>query len=774
MLERASNVIRGGVRDPVPHDSARKHVRGTAPYVDDIPTPSNCVHLALGLSERAHAKIVAMDLSAVRAIPGVVGVFTAADIPGVNDASPIAGDDPLFAESETVYHGQPLFAVAATDRRTARRAVRQASVTYQDLPAVFSIDEALSANSLFGEPRRMQRGDPEQALSTAPHRLCGKIEMGGQDHLYLEGQIALAQSAEDGAVKVWSSTQHPTEVQHNVAKVLRLPDAAVDVEVRRVGGGFGGKETQPAIFAAIAALAASSLGRPAKLRLDRDDDMIVTGKRHDVKIHYDVGFDDEGRIMALDVCHAFRCGCSTDLSHAIADRGMFHADNAYYLPDIRITSYRCRTNTVSATAFRGFGAPQGMAGIERIIHEIAHFLGLDPFDVRKVNLYGDAPRNVTPYQMEVTEQVLPSLMETLCERADYRRRRAEIANFNAEAGVFRKGIALTPAKFGISFTATHLNQAGALVHVYTDGSVHLNHGGTEMGQGLNIKVAQTVAETFCIDLERVHISPTDTGKVPNTSATAASSGSDMNGMAARRAALEIRDRLTKFAAELYQAQTDEVEWRAHEIVVNGEAMSWNELIKRAYLARTSLSSTGYYATPSIHYDPENYRGRPFFYFAHGAAVSEVTIDSLTGEYRIDRVDILHDVGHSLNPAIDRGQIEGGFVQGAGWLTMEQLWWDGKGRLGTHAPSTYKIPTASDRPPVMNIDLWDASGDHAETIFRSKAVGEPPLMLAISVLEALQTAVGSFARASEEMVWLDAPATPEAVLMAIETAKGRST
>lgn len=764
------NDVNGAAGTPTAHDSALKHVAGRAPYTDDVPVPVNCLHLALGLSDRPHANLLSLDLDRVRTAEGVEAVFTAEDVPGVNDASPFAGDDPLFAEGKVVFHGQPWFVVAAMNRRAARRAARLAEVTYEDLPAVLTIDEALAAQSFVSDSKRMQRGDPTAALTTAPHRLQGAIEMGGQDHLYLEGQVSLALPEEDGGVKIITSSQHPTEVQHNVAKVLGLPDNAVSVEVRRMGGGFGGKETQPAIFAAIAALVASKTGRAAKICLDRDDDMIITGKRHEFRIDYNVAFDDDGRISGLDVVQAARCGCSTDLSNAIADRAMFHADNAYYLPSVRVLSHRCRTNTVSNTAFRGFGGPQGMLGIERIIHRIAAHLGRDPFEVRKANLYGPAPRDMTPYGMAVSEPVLAKLLGELGERSDYQSRRADIDAFNADGGSFRKGIAITPVKFGISFTTTHLNQAGALIHVYTDGSVHLNHGGTEMGQGLFVKVAQVVAETFAIDIDRIAVSATHTGKVPNTSATAASSGSDLNGMAARRAALVIKERLTRFAAEMHQAHAEEVEWQRNRIVVRGETMTWETLIKQAYLARTSLSSTGFYATPEIHYDASLMQGRPFYYFAHGATVSEVIVDSLTGEYRIERVDILHDVGKSLNPAIDRGQIEGGFIQGAGWLTMEELWWDDKGRLRTHAPSTYKIPAASDRPAVMNIDLWEAAGDHAETVFRSKAVGEPPFMLAISVFEALQMAISSFAATPDTIYWLDAPATPEAVLMAIEAMK----
>jgi xanthine dehydrogenase large subunit len=608
-------------------------------------------------------------------------------------------------------------------------------------------------------------------LKAAPRRISGTLRMGGQDHLYLEGQIAYAVPAEAGDMVVYASTQHPSEVQYNVAKVLGLPEHAVTVEVRRMGGGFGGKESQPSLIAVIAALAAQKTGRPAKLRLDRDDDMILTGKRHDFRIDYDVGFDHDGRITGVRFDQAARCGYSVDLSPGIADRAMFHADNAYRLPNAVIHSRRMKTHTVSNTAFRGFGGPQGMMGIERVIDEIAFALGRDPLDIRKANFY--PPRGgITPYHQEVTDSIIMEMVEDLEASSEYRARRAACREFNRKNPVLKKGIALTPVKFGISFTKLHLNQAGALVHLYKDGSVALNHGGTEMGQGLMVKVAQVVAEEFQIDIERVKITATTTGKVPNTSATAASSGSDLNGMAARNAAQTIKQRLIAFAAEHYHVPQDQVVFLPNRVRIGNKEVRFADLAMQAYLGRVSLSSTGFYATPSITWDAAKQRGRPFFYFAYGAAVSEVVIDTLTGENRLLRVDIVHDVGRSLNPAIDLGQIEGGYIQGLGWLTTEELWWDQSGNLKTHAPSTYKIPTANDRPDDMRIRLW--KGDNrAETIYRSKAVGEPPLMLALSAFAAIVDAV---AAAGDYKVFphLDAPATAERILMACGDVKRRGT
>ncbi len=764
--------ITGGVRQAMVHDSAAKHVSGAAAYVDDIPELPGTVQVLVGMSERAHARILSLDLDAVRAAPGIVAVLRAADIAGVNDASPVAGDDPVFAEAIVEYAGQSIFAIAAESIAEAQAALKLARVVYDDEPAVLTIRAALDADADLLPPHTMTLGDAEAALAAASHRLAGEITAGGQDHFYLEGQVAYAVPGEDRDMLVHSSTQHPSEVQHVVAKVLGLADHAVTVEVRRMGGGFGGKESQPSLIAAIAALAAAKTGRPAKLRLDRDDDMILTGKRHDVRIGYDAGFDETGRIAGVRFEQTLRCGYSADLSAAIADRAMFHADNAYRLNNAEIRSRRMKTHTVSNTAFRGFGGPQGMIGIERVIDEIAFALDKDPLDVRKANFYPADGSGVTPYHMSVTDSVIAEIVDELETSSDYRARRQSVRAFNAGHRILKKGIALTPVKFGISFTTSHLNQAGALVHVYKDGSVHLNHGGTEMGQGLFVKVAQVVAEEFQIDIGKVKITATTTGKVPNTSATAASSGSDINGMAARNGARKIKDRLIAFAADAYKVPADQVVFLPNRVRIGNEEIGFAELVAQAYLGRVSLSATGFYATPDIHYDRDRARGRPFFYFAYGAAVSEVVIDTLSGENRVLRVDILHDVGKSLNPAVDMGQIEGGFIQGMGWLTTEELCWDDAGRLQTHAPSTYKIPTANDRPDDMRMAIWGRGENRAETIYRSKAVGEPPLMLAISVFCALSEAV---AAAGEYKVFpaLDAPATPERILMAVEDVRARA-
>jgi xanthine dehydrogenase large subunit len=761
------SVVKGGVREAIAHDSAHKHVSGEAVYVDDIPEPPGTLQLYAAQSERAHARIARLDLSQVRTAPGVVVVLTAEDVPGTNDISPIGKhDDPIFAQDRVEFVGQVLFAVAAETVEQARAAAKLAVLEYEDLAPVLSIDAARRNASYVLDPYVMRRGDAAAAIKAAPHRLRRTLSIGGQDHFYLEGQVSLAIPMEDGDVLVHCSTQHPSEVQHLIAHALARPSNAVTVEVRRMGGAFGGKETQAAQWAIIAALAALKAGLPAKFRLDRDDDMIMTGKRHPFRIAYEVGFDDDGRIHGIEVVQSADCGFSADLSGAIADRAMFHADNAYYLDNVAISSFRCKTNLVSNTAFRGFGGPQGMMGIEDAIDAIARHLGKDPLDVRLANLYGDTPRNVTPYGMTVEDNILPEMIRQLETAADYRARRAQIRAFNQATPYLKKGLALTPVKFGISFTTTHLNQAGALLHVYTDGSVHLNHGGTEMGQGLFIKVAQVVAEELQIDLDRIKITATSTGKVPNTSATAASSGSDLNGMAARAAARTIKDRLIAFAAEKYGVPTSEIEFRPNRVRIDTEEVPFADLVKQAWFGRVSLSATGYYATPKIHYDRAKAAGRPFYYFAYGAAASEVIVDTLTGEYKVTRVDILHDVGASLNPAIDLGQIEGGFIQGMGWLTSEDLWWDETGRLRTHAPSTYKIPACSDRPADFRMTLVEGRPNREETIYRSKAVGEPPLMLAISVFRALSDAVASIAD-YRVLPDLNAPATPERVLMAIE-------
>ncbi|HEY1935463.1 MAG TPA: xanthine dehydrogenase molybdopterin binding subunit [Acetobacteraceae bacterium] len=751
------------IGDLIAHDSAAKHVSGEALYIDDMPEPPGLLHAYIRLSEHAHARIVRLDVSAVGAMPGVAAVMTAADVPGVNDVGPAFPGDPIFADGLIEYCGQSLFAVAADSIALARRAAMCAVVECETLPPVLTVDAALEHQSFVLPTQVMTRGDAAMALARAPHRLSGRMDIGGQEHFYLEGQVAMAIPGEDGDMHVLSSTQHPTEVQHLVARSLKLSDHSVVCETRRMGGAFGGKESQASQIAVVAALLAQRTKRPVKLRLDRDDDMVLTGKRHGFRIDYDVGFDAEGRILGIEFMQAAHCGFSPDLSAAIADRAMFHADNCYYLDNARIVSYRCKTHTVSNTAFRGFGGPQGMMGIEYAIDEIARHLSLDPLTVRQRNFYGTSDRNVTPYDMVVEDNIIPELVAELAAQADYVARRAEVAAFNAQNHWIKRGLALTPVKFGISFTLTQMNQAGALVHVYTDGSVMLNHGGTEMGQGLYTKVAQVVAAEFGIPLHRVKITSTSTAKVPNTSPTAASSGSDINGKAAQAAAAAIRARMAEIVAEAFGVPADALVFADGMVRGGGEEMTFAEAAKLTHRSRVSLSSTGYYRTPKIHYDSKTLRGRPFYYFAYGAAVSEVEIDTLTGEYRLQRVDILHDCGASLNPALDLGQIEGGFVQGMGWLTSEELWWDAAGRLRTHAPSTYKIPAAGDVPAAFNVAIYRAGRNAEDAIWRSKAVGEPPLMLGISVFHALKDAI---AATGDGPLHLDAPATPEHVLLAV--------
>jgi xanthine dehydrogenase large subunit len=767
------SVITGPMHASLKHDSAHKHVTGQAEYIDDIPEPVGTLHGGLGLSDRAHAEIVSIDLDAVRAAPGVVYVLTAADIPGFNDvASTGQRDEPLLATDLVQFHGQPIFAVIAETRDQARRAALLAKIEYRDLPHWTDIDGARDNGApLVVEPMVLTRGEPQTEIEKPPLRIQASMTIGGQEHFYLESHIAMAIPGEDDDITVWSSTQHPSEVQHMVAHVLGIANHAVTVQIRRMGGGFGGKETQGNQFAALAAVAAKKLNRAVKFRPDRDEDMAMTGKRHDFRVDYDVAFEDDGRIHALDATYAARCGFSADLSGPVTDRALFHADSSYFYPHVQVRSQPLKTHTVSNTAFRGFGGPQGMLGAERIIEEIAYALGKDPLEIRKLNFYGQrgSGRTTTPYHQEVEDNIIARVVEELETSCDYQARRQAIIDFNANSPVIRKGIALTPVKFGISFTMTAYNQAGALVHLYQDGSIHLNHGGTEMGQGLYIKVAQVVADTFQVDIDRVKITATTTGKVPNTSATAASSGTDLNGMAALDAARQLKERLVDFACRQWKVERHEVEFLPNRIRIGDDIVPFDTLVRAAYYDRVHLSAAGFYKTPDIHWDRKAGRGRPFFYYAYGAACSEVSIDTLTGEYMVDRTDILHDVGKSLNPAIDIGQIEGGFVQGMGWLTTEELWWDDKGRLRTHAPSTYKIPLASDRPKIFNVRLAECSENPAATIGRSKAVGEPPFMLAISVLEAISMAVASVADYAL-CPRLDAPATPERVLMAVERLK----
>ncbi len=755
------------VGNALPHDSAHLHVSGRAAYTDDLPEPRDLLHVAVGMSSKPHARLRAIDLHDVLAAEGVVDVCRAADIPGENNCGPIVHDETIFATDTVEYAGQAIFAVAAKTVDQARRAALLAKIDYEELEPILDPLTAVEKGSFVLPSETLARGDAATAISDAPRRLQRRFTIGGQDQFYLEGHIAMCLPQEDNGLLVYSSTQHPDEVQHLVAQATNRAAKDVVCICRRMGGAFGGKESQAATIACMAALMTVKTGRPCKLRLDRDVDMIMTGKRHDFVVDYEVGFDETGRIRGVDFTFASRCGISADLSGPVNDRTMFHCDNAYFLENVTIVSHRCKTNTVSNTAFRGFGGPQGMVAIEYVIDDIARTLGLDPLDVRRRNFYGTGERNVTQYGQTVEDNILDVIADRLETNADYRARRAAIREFNASSRILKRGIALTPVKFGISFTATHLNQAGALVHVYKDGSVHLNHGGTEMGQGLFIKVAQVVADELGVPVSAIRINAADTSKVPNASATAASSGSDMNGKAAQIAARKIRERLTAFAARHFSVSESAIDFSGGRVSVGPEALEFAELVQLAWFDRVSLSATGFYKTPKINYDRKTFSGRPFFYFAYGAAVSEVVVDTLTGENRILRVDIVHDCGDSLNPAMDLGQVEGGFVQGAGWLTSEELCWNEAGELLTHAPSTYKIPTCSDLAPEFNVTLLENAANREDTIYRSKAVGEPPLMLAISVFHAIRDAI---ATDTNPLPALETPATPEAVLSAIEAAQ----
>ena len=751
------------------HESARAQVEGVATYIDDIPEVRGTLHAAPVCSPVAHGILRGVDVSAALAMPGVRAVIDAGDIPGDPMLAAFAHDEPVFALDTVQFVGQVIALVVADDVMTARRAARLVKLDIEPLDAVLSVHEAHALEHYVLPAVHVKRGDAQAALQRAPHQLEGRFEVGGQEHFYLEGQIAYVLPLEQNQWWVYTSTQHPGEVQHWVSHALGLSNHAVTVECRRMGGGFGGKETQAGHLAVWAAVAANQLRCPVKLRLDRDDDFMITGKRHPFAYHYRVGFDDTGLLCGLDLEMLANCGFSADLSGPVADRAIFHADNAYFLEDVAVSSYRCRTNMQSHTAFRGFGGPQGVIVIERILSDIARTLGLDPLDVRLRNLYSDeviAPqrrRDTTHYQMKVEDNILEPLISQLALTSGYRERREQIAAWNASSPVIKKGLALTPVKFGISFTATLFNQAGALVHVYTDGSVMVNHGGTEMGQGLNTKVAQIVADELGVPFDRVLCTAADTSKVPNASATAASAGTDLNGRAAQFAARHVRDNLAAFVAGLDSVGAGAVRFERGQVITEKRNRSFDEVVSAAYANRIQLWSDGFYRTPKIHYDKTTLTGRPFYYFAYGAAVSEVAIDTLTGESRVLKVDILHDVGHSINPALDIGQIEGGFVQGMGWLTTEQLVWNSKGLLSTHAPSTYKIPATGDIPAHFKVDLWPEA-NREDNVHGSKAVGEPPFMLAISVFEALRDAV---AQAGGEPQGMSAPGTAEEVLRAFD-------
>ncbi|NQD92121.1 xanthine dehydrogenase molybdopterin binding subunit, partial [Pseudomonas sp. CrR25] len=723
--------ITTGVGRSVKHESADKHVSGEAVYVDDRLEFPNQLHVYARMSDRAHARIVKIDTAPCYAIPGVAIAITSKDVPGQLDIGPVVAGDPLLADGKVEYVGQVVLAVGADSLETARKAAMAAIIEYEDLEPVLDVEEALRKKHFVLDSHQHRIGDSTAALATAPHRLQGNLHIGGQEHFYLETQISSVMPTEDGGMLVYTSTQNATEVQKLVAEVLGVPMHKIVIDMRRMGGGFGGKETQAAGPACLCAVIAHLTGRPTKMRLPRMEDMSITGKRHPFYVEYDVGFDNDGLLHGIQIELAGNCGYSPDLSGSIVDRAMFHSDNAYFLGNATINGHRCKTNTASNTAYRGFGGPQGMVAIEEIMDAVARKLGKDPLAVRKLNYYGKDERNVTHYHQTVEHNVIHEMTAELEASSDYAQRRREILEFNKKSPVLKKGLALTPVKFGISFTATFLNQAGALIHIYTDGSIHLNHGGTEMGQGLNTKVAQIVAEVLQVDISRIQITATNTDKVPNTSPTAASSGTDLNGMAAKNAAETIKQRLVDFLVREYKVTPEDVEFRNGQVRVRDLFLSFEEMIQKAYFNQVSLSSTGFYRTPKIYYDRDKAAGRPFYYFAYGAACIEVIVDTLTGEYKMLRGDILHDVGDSLNPAIDIGQVEGAFVQGMGWLTTEELVWNAKGKLMTNGPASYKIPAIADMPIDLRVKLVENRKNPEDTVFHSKAVGEPPFMLGIA-------------------------------------------
>ena len=761
------NRIRGGIRTRLAHESAEKHVSGAAVYTDDISEPEGLLHLYPFTSPHAHARIVSMDLRDVETAPGVVAVVGASDVPGTNDYSVTAlKDDRVFSDTLVEYAGQVIFAVAAETRAQARDALALAKIEFEVLPAVLTVDQARASNLIHADPNTISRGDVKKAIANAKHSLTGRVSNGGQEHFYLEGQVCLAVPREDGDMLLQASTQDPSAVQAVVARIMDQPANTISVEVRRLGGGFGGKETVATFIAAVAAIAARKTGRPAKIRLDRDDDMIVTGKRHAFYNDFAVGFDDEGRIEGIEIDFNGHCGNSLDQSYYVVNRAVTHADNCYFYKNFRLTGHYWKTHTVSAIAFRGYGSPQGMIAAELIIERIARHLNKDPLEVRKVNFYDKAGgRNITQLGNDVHDNILDRLIPEIEQSADYHARRKDIDQFNAGSKYLKKGLSLTPMKYGIGFGSNFLNQGGALLHVYADGSVHLNHGGIEMGQGLHTKVAQVVAETLQIDVERIRVSATTTEKVPNTIATAASSGTDVNAAAARDAAQKIKSRLTDFLSEAHSIPKAQIAFLPNRVRVGNREVSFDELADQAYFARVSLSATGFYSSPENNFNHTPLQGNPFRYFVYGAAVAEVLVDTLTGENKVTRVDILHDAGKSLNEAVDFGQLEGGFIQGMGWLTTEELVWDENGILRTHAPSTYKIPTASDRPDDLRMKFTDWGTNIDDSVFRSKAIGEPPLCLAICVLNALSDAVASVVD-PKEFGALNAPATAENILMTL--------
>ena len=748
----------------IEHESAVKHVTGKAIYTDDISEPKNLLHAVIGYSNCSKGVIKKIDYKDVLSSEGVVDIITEKDIEGINDVGPIFKGDKIFTSKNIEYYGQPIFAVIAKTNNLAKKAALKVKIDLKISKPIISIEEALKKKSFVLKPKHLTRGDIKDGFKKSDNILKGKLYSGGQDHFYLEGQIAMTIPQEDKNFLVYSSTQHPSETQQIIGKVLKQNYNSIHVIVRRIGGGFGGKETQSFLFAAITSIAAKKLSKPVKLRVDRDDDMIMTGKRHDFLFDYEVGFNNNGEILALKLMMASRCGISPDLSGAINDRAIYHIDNAYFIPNIEINSYRCKTNTVSNTAFRGFGGPQGMFCIENIIENIAQKLNREASEIRKINFYKDKIKNTTHYGMKITDNVIEDIFNKLIKKSNYKKRKAEINNFNKKNKVLKKGIAITPVKFGISFTTTHLNQGGALVHIYTDGSIHLNHGGIEMGQGLMTKLALVASNEFGLNYEHIKISSTDTEKVPNTSASAASATTDINGAAIVNAINNIKSGLNEFIYDYFKTNS-KIKYENNFVYFDKRKISFKELINTAYLNRIPLSSSGFYKTDKINVNTKTLQGRPFLYFTYGAAVTEVIIDKLTGENKILQVDIIHDVGNSINKRIDKGQIEGGYIQGLGWLTTEEVSWKSNGVLTTHSPSTYKIPTAGETPFKFNVEIYDRGFNKEKVINRSKAVGEPPFMLAISSFIALKDAVynANKGKNSENLI---APATAENILKSL--------
>ena len=748
----------------IEHESAVKHVTGKAIYTDDISEPKNLLHAVIGYSNCSKGVIKKIDYKDVLSSEGVVDIITEKDIEGINDVGPIFKGDKIFTSKNIEYYGQPIFAVIAKTNNLAKKAALKVKIDLKISKPIVSIEEALKKKSFVLKPKHLTRGNIKDGFKKSDNILKGKLYSGGQDHFYLEGQIAMTIPQEDNNFLVYSSTQHPSETQQIIGKVLKQNYNSIHVIVRRIGGGFGGKETQSFLFAAITSIAAKKLSKPVKLRVDRDDDMIMTGKRHDFLFDYEVGFSNNGEILALKLMMASRCGISPDLSGAINDRAIYHIDNAYFLPNIEINSYRCKTNTVSNTAFRGFGGPQGMFCIENIIENISQKLKLEASEIRKINFYKDKIKNTTHYGMRITDNVIEDIFNKLIKKSNYKKRKAEINNFNKKNKVLKKGIAITPVKFGISFTTTHLNQGGALVHIYTDGSIHLNHGGIEMGQGLMTKLALVASNEFGLNYENIKISSTDTEKVPNTSASAASATTDINGAAIVNAINNIKSGLNEFIYDYFKTNS-KIKYENNFVYFDKRKISFKELINTAYLNRIPLSSSGFYKTNKINVNTKTLQGRPFLYFTYGAAVTEVIIDKLTGENKILQVDIIHDVGNSINKRIDKGQIEGGYIQGLGWLTTEEVSWKSNGVLTTHSPSTYKIPTAGETPFKFNVEIYDRGFNKEKVINRSKAVGEPPFMLAISSFIALKDAVynANKGKNSENLI---APATAENILKSL--------